>query len=574
MDALWLAEVGIAERKTKRWGYVDRSGAWVIEPQFESAAPFAEGLAIVETYGDQYGFVDATGALRIPAVYAQVNGHFEGGVVPVKLGRKWGVIDRDGNEVIAPTYQWVSAFSEGLAAVEVTGGNHGYIDTTGAWVIEPHGIDSPGRFSGGLARVTVDGKTRYIKRDGTFAFAATFDDGRDFVDGLAVVLRNGHAGCIDSTGAFVIEPRFGFIDVFVDGVALAAEREARLPAGLSKFTYHGTRWGFIDHRGTFIVEPRFTRALELSEGLAMVRDGETCGYIDRHGAFVIAPRFKRAKSFHGGLASVAEDDKLYGYVDRKGSMVVAPRFWRAGDFSKVERLEPPIATKGPAKKRAPRPSDEPEPIGTIASINASLRTVIADATVAAAWLGIDGRSDASEDWPKTKAKTKAKTKTTAAVRKPKKEDVEDDSSRAFYAARNKDAAAIAIGNGEGVALDLGMGNGIAHVFQPEPGRLVLVEGFISDADPGFTVWATTSPTRAARTKASFAIKSGVVALLESCDSGAPIPSLLPKKAAAGFTRKFESSLLVAVPNGTFDVVVEPEHQADWGSARRCHLVRR
>ena len=44
----------------KRIGYVDRTGRIVINPQFDEARDFANGLAKVQT-GAGYGYVDKTG---------------------------------------------------------------------------------------------------------------------------------------------------------------------------------------------------------------------------------------------------------------------------------------------------------------------------------------------------------------------------------------------------------------------------------------------------------------------------------------------------------------------------------
>src|SRR5262245_22764357 len=71
-DTLWLAAVGIRDVKHPRWGYIDRSGRRAIEPRYQSAEPFSEGLACVETETDVYGFIDRNGELCIPAELKQV----------------------------------------------------------------------------------------------------------------------------------------------------------------------------------------------------------------------------------------------------------------------------------------------------------------------------------------------------------------------------------------------------------------------------------------------------------------------------------------------------------------------
>ncbi len=62
-----------------KYGYADKSGALVIEPQFDGAEGFSEGLAAV------------------------------------KLDEKYGYIDKAGEWVIEPTFRYAKRFSEGLA---------------------------------------------------------------------------------------------------------------------------------------------------------------------------------------------------------------------------------------------------------------------------------------------------------------------------------------------------------------------------------------------------------------------------------------------------------------------------
>ncbi|EGQ2639350.1 WG repeat-containing protein, partial [Campylobacter coli] len=48
----------------RRWGFIDRSGKFVIEPKFDDAWNFNEGLAGVELNG-KWGFIDKSGKIVI-----------------------------------------------------------------------------------------------------------------------------------------------------------------------------------------------------------------------------------------------------------------------------------------------------------------------------------------------------------------------------------------------------------------------------------------------------------------------------------------------------------------------------
>src|SRR6185369_4053585 len=74
-----LAAVRVEETTTSKFGYINRSGNFVISPRFNQAGDFSEGLAAVETrariVGNQvvdiaWGFTDKSGQVVIPAIYA------------------------------------------------------------------------------------------------------------------------------------------------------------------------------------------------------------------------------------------------------------------------------------------------------------------------------------------------------------------------------------------------------------------------------------------------------------------------------------------------------------------------
>lgn len=53
-------------RENDKWGYMDKDGNVVINPQFDDAGPFSEGLAAVRIGNDdsgQYGYIDKAGKM-------------------------------------------------------------------------------------------------------------------------------------------------------------------------------------------------------------------------------------------------------------------------------------------------------------------------------------------------------------------------------------------------------------------------------------------------------------------------------------------------------------------------------
>ena len=108
-----------------KWGFIDKTGQFVINPQFDWAWDFSEGLAAVGI------------------------GDYKGG--------SWGFIDKSGEYAIYPQFNWAFIFHEGLAAVgigDINEGRYGYIDRSGKYIINPQFGDAMS-FSNGLARVRI-----------------------------------------------------------------------------------------------------------------------------------------------------------------------------------------------------------------------------------------------------------------------------------------------------------------------------------------------------------------------------------------------------------------------------------
>lgn len=183
----------------------------VLPEEYDYAEPFKEGLACVSKHG-VYGFVDRTGRYVIAPQFAQARGFQEGlAAVRTKDTHKWGFINKAGRFVIEPRYREARGFSDGLAAV-MEEFRWGFIDVVGR-VAVPLKYLSVGNFSYGLAAVDEEGEKGYVDTVGAYVIRPQFVSAGQFAaDGLAyveqrrtrgiIVLPN-VAGYIDRQGRFV-----------------------------------------------------------------------------------------------------------------------------------------------------------------------------------------------------------------------------------------------------------------------------------------------------------------------------------------------------------------------------------
>ena len=324
-----------------KWGYVDRQGALVIEPQYDQAWPFREGRARVLQFG-RFGFIDAAGALAVPLRFDNAY-DFSGGRARVEqfeaaysgqrrrvlpAGRKLsGYVGPGGEVVVPPRYYEGRDFADGVAPVRLMDGLNVFNlfwlfkrPTTWA-VIGPDGevrFDSGDRDFGRASEGRLAYQERgalfssprwgYLDTEGRAAIAPQFSRAHGFSDGLACVGLDDRSGYVDADGRLVIAAEFEGCGRFSGGVAPVQDPES-------------DRWGYVDEAGAWVTEPQFLFADQVEEGLAMVQaEDERFGFVAPGDGYVLPAVYDWARPFEGGLAYVRQGT-VEGYVDRTGAFV-------------------------------------------------------------------------------------------------------------------------------------------------------------------------------------------------------------------------------------------------------------
>jgi hypothetical protein len=194
-------------------GYIDKSGKIVINPQFDLADEFSQGLApVLVQLGDKWGYIDKKGKMIIDPQFDDVGLRgFSEGLAPVKIDGKWGYIDKKGRVVIKPQFDWAWWFSEGMAEVEIDD-KWGYIDNTGNIVVNPQ-FDGAYAFSEGLARVYIGGKTFLGTEGGTWGY---IDKTGKYVWNLTTGISEDFSTAQKTLATMMTAAKKGDIDKFLD----------------------------------------------------------------------------------------------------------------------------------------------------------------------------------------------------------------------------------------------------------------------------------------------------------------------------------------------------------------------
>lgn len=149
------------------WGYIDNTGAQVIDYKFISASVFQNRVAEC-VMGDDFLWVDQIGTMAKKSRLDSNRLFFDGLALQQKRG-KFVFINRTGKRSFRKKFRFADNFSEGLAVVQpVDSDKRGFIDKRGEMVVPPI-YDDARAFSEQLAAVRVDPDRffKLYKDDGT-----------------------------------------------------------------------------------------------------------------------------------------------------------------------------------------------------------------------------------------------------------------------------------------------------------------------------------------------------------------------------------------------------------------------
>ena len=126
-----------------KWGYIDTNGEWVIEPKYDYAYTFYNGVAEVErNVGEnyQYALINEKGEFLVKfGTYDYMDGFYDEGVkyCKVEKGDRQAIIDTTGKEVVKlGEYEYIGGvYKDGFIFAEDK--KLGFADFKGNYILEP-----------------------------------------------------------------------------------------------------------------------------------------------------------------------------------------------------------------------------------------------------------------------------------------------------------------------------------------------------------------------------------------------------------------------------------------------------
>jgi len=377
-------------REGALWGYVDKSGTFIIEPKYYIAHTFrSNGLAIVAASSgpSNYGVIDLEGnwVIKPSSTYYSIT-QLDNGTFYVNSTNGDLIIDRNNyrifdqtkfnndiqiNDEITRKYEYSSMSDIGyglemfVANIQYSDGERvcGYMNMDLEWAIEPKFSSCLGFGGNGLAMASIDPESilnnyGFINTSGEFVLQPRADwsygmyDNRFNQNGYANMSDNetNLNGVIDSNGNYVIEPKYYQLSNFVDNLAVIYN-EKTIDIYNYTFTY-----GVIDVNGkTIVKEGLYTELGPISNGFILYRDKKTSkvGYLNYQGEVAIKAQFQETQQtdtlswdnfdqmtgrfMDDGFAVVILNDKL-NVIDKDGNLLFENGFDEIYEYD--EYLDP------------------------------------------------------------------------------------------------------------------------------------------------------------------------------------------------------------------------------------------
>ena len=205
-DGIALIKVG------SLWGYLRKDGTYLVKPQFISASEFDEnGVAVVSArnklnYGVEKGFVkrDATIIGPMYEDIVSVIGNAPNNIRTYFFRDRglWGIRDAQCNVIKERQY---AGFTNSKDIWVSLNGKWGCITNTGKTLIS-FSLDEKPVFENGMAVVSINGRKKVLKSDGTYFNGEIFDNVKQ--EKLLVVYDGKLRGIMRYDGSYLYSPQF------------------------------------------------------------------------------------------------------------------------------------------------------------------------------------------------------------------------------------------------------------------------------------------------------------------------------------------------------------------------------
>ncbi|MBK8220246.1 MAG: WG repeat-containing protein [Candidatus Obscuribacter sp.] len=336
------------EPNRPKWGIIDESGNYKIEPKFEENLRTSEGMVLATPYAAENKYFE-----RLKLFLYDIHGNkvikeplnepdsYHSGLMSIKRGEVYGYLDKNGETAIP--FRLLSGLEfHGNYAINFLNDHFEIMDKTGKTVWRPGdgGIKSDNDY--GLGVITIEDQAIAVKliKDKPPSFLAWFD--QDLIpfqaDALPIASCIQNYGYLDRQGKVAIAPTFISATNFAGGFAQVQRENQHLIIDTKGATKIKLPPGALlrQHGQPLIVITTSPAILGLHRDLSALLPRKI-GALDLNGNTLIPAEYEYL-SIGGNSPLIlacknTDNGQKYGYIDTNGIVRIPFKFDKAMDFS-------------------------------------------------------------------------------------------------------------------------------------------------------------------------------------------------------------------------------------------------
>ncbi len=364
-----------AVKENGKWGFIDKSGKWLIEPNYKMVESFQNGLALAQKPSNddkndketpKYGYLSADGNWLIPPKFEEAYS-FSEGFAAVKENGKWGYISISGSPFIEFNYDnalpfldeqgWVK-YGDDWQAIDKFGNRYLQVASASDIFIDMDEIpfmwtenetnqkmglhvDNENVMPFAYDRIssTVGRNRIFLERNKTWNYLNSKNEIIEYnFDDVDYMLMANNA----IMKRIKKEGKYGFFNTKTETIVIPMEydnaesffyiypqsssfgEDVQPLAGYAKVERNG-KWGIIDMEGKMLVPVIYDQIDNFSEGYAKVTLNGKNGYVSTDAKVILPIEFEQAGNFKNGQAEVKKNGK-WGMINHKGEEIIPIKY--------------------------------------------------------------------------------------------------------------------------------------------------------------------------------------------------------------------------------------------------------
>lgn len=297
------------------YGYMDSEGRTLIQPQYETAYNFQDGIAVVAKNG-KWGLINKKNQALIDFSFDEISEFVDNRAV-VTLNNKQGLIDRSGRLVVPPDQEDILSLGSDLIAIRLKDDVLYGLYNLNFEIVNTNRFFEVNAFQKGISIVKMENGYGLLSSNGNLVQSGFYESLRAFNDSIYEYVVAGKKGLMLTNGQKLTE-------------AIYDEFSRFDASGRQLLARQGTQLIYLNERGQrYFPYPAeyFSGALETAQfynGIAIYRKKGKFGLFDLNNKEVLKPTYDRLGRV--GPAVPAQKEAKWGIIDYKGRTIIPFEF--------------------------------------------------------------------------------------------------------------------------------------------------------------------------------------------------------------------------------------------------------